>query len=162
MLVGVSRGDTGVTMVAFQGANPANAQSGDAGSPRPSAGPTASPSGGRFVERPAQRPAPQQPEAVEVEVQHRERHDAGEAVLAVGPHPVETAVLQILGRRVDCRMLPARRDEGRTFRDSLDRSSASNSYCHESGKAAPSLLPCSQWRRYADANLIKAFCSANF
>ena len=80
----------------------------------PPVGPTAAPSGGGSSPRPAQRPAPQQqPEAVEVEGQHREGDDAGKAVRAVGPHPVKAAVLEVVDRRLDRWMLPARRGERR-------------------------------------------------
>ena len=72
----------------------------------------AAPSGGGLSPRPAPDLAPQQqPEAVEVEGQHRESHDAGEALSAVGSHPVAASMLQAVDCRLDRRVLPARRND---------------------------------------------------
>ena len=49
---------------------------------------------------------------MDVEGQHGEGDHPGEAVRPVGPHSVEAAVLQVVGRRLD-RRIPARGDERR-------------------------------------------------
>ena len=73
-------------------------------------------SGGGSSSRPAQHPAAQQQsEAVDIEGQHGEGHHPGEAVRAVGPHPVEGAVLQVVDGGFDRRMLLPRCDERLAF-----------------------------------------------